>query len=76
MFLCAVLNQESDATSPWYMFNDFVVKNLSEEEVFSFKELWKVRFQAESMPSPRLTPHELDSCDHFARTGRLGAALG
>ncbi|KAJ8093092.1 poly(A)-specific ribonuclease [Marasmius tenuissimus] len=28
--------------SPWYLFNDFVVKNISEEEALSFPDRWKV----------------------------------
>ncbi|RUS20974.1 LOW QUALITY PROTEIN: hypothetical protein BC937DRAFT_93946 [Endogone sp. FLAS-F59071] len=28
--------------SPWYLFNDFLVKNVSEQEVMSFKSTWKI----------------------------------
>lgn len=28
--------------SPWYLFNDFVVQNISEEEALSFPGTWKV----------------------------------
>ena len=34
---------EASAKSPWYLFNDFLVKNIDAEEVFSFKGSWKVR---------------------------------
>lgn len=33
---------EPQAKSPWYLFNDFLVKNIEAEEVFSFKGSWKV----------------------------------
>jgi PAB-dependent poly(A)-specific ribonuclease subunit 2 len=33
---------ESDESSPWYLFNDFLVKNIEPEEVFSFKGTWKI----------------------------------
>ena len=32
-----------DRQSPWYVFNDFVVHNISEEEALSFPGKWKVR---------------------------------
>ncbi|KAF9053213.1 ubiquitin carboxyl-terminal hydrolase-domain-containing protein [Panaeolus papilionaceus] len=28
--------------SPWYLFNDFVVKNISEEQALDFREKWKI----------------------------------
>ncbi|KAI0059101.1 PAB-dependent poly-A-specific ribonuclease subunit PAN2 [Artomyces pyxidatus] len=31
-----------DGASPWYLFNDFVVQNISEEEALSFPGQWKV----------------------------------
>jgi PAB-dependent poly(A)-specific ribonuclease subunit 2 len=31
----------SDATSPWYLFNDFLVRNITEEEALSFPGVWK-----------------------------------
>lgn len=31
-----------DIGSPWYIFNDFVVANISEEEALSFPGPWKV----------------------------------
>lgn len=30
-----------DLTSPWFLFNDFVVNNVSEEEALSFPDQWK-----------------------------------
>ena len=35
------LDPSSD--SPWYLFNDFLVRSIREEEVLSFKGKWKVR---------------------------------
>jgi hypothetical protein len=32
-----------DLSSPWFLFNDFVVKNISEQEALSFQDKWKVR---------------------------------
>ena len=32
----------SDLISPWFIFNDFVVTNVSEEEALSFPGIWKV----------------------------------
>ncbi|RUS31626.1 ubiquitin carboxyl-terminal hydrolase-domain-containing protein [Jimgerdemannia flammicorona] len=32
----------SEKRSPWYLFNDFLVKNVTEQEVRSFKGSWKV----------------------------------
>lgn len=29
-------------SSPWFVFNDFVVRNISEEEALSFPDKWKV----------------------------------
>ncbi|KAG6878679.1 hypothetical protein C0993_011494 [Termitomyces sp. T159_Od127] len=31
-----------DLVSPWFIFNDFVVRNISEEEALSFPDKWKV----------------------------------
>lgn len=33
---------EGSESSPWYLFNDFLVKNIEADEVFSFKGSWKV----------------------------------
>jgi PAB-dependent poly(A)-specific ribonuclease subunit 2 len=33
---------DADATSPWFVFNDFLVTNVSEEEALSFPDDWKV----------------------------------
>ncbi|KAG6854601.1 hypothetical protein C0991_004203 [Blastosporella zonata] len=32
----------ADLQSPWFIFNDFVVRNISEEEALSFPDKWKV----------------------------------
>jgi PAB-dependent poly(A)-specific ribonuclease subunit 2 len=32
-----------DLLSPWFIFNDFSVQNISEEEALSFPGKWKVR---------------------------------
>lgn len=29
-------------SNPWYLFNDFVVKNISEQEALGFHDKWKV----------------------------------
>lgn len=40
----AVPSSELDADngSPWFIFNDFMVHNISEQEVLSFPGKWKV----------------------------------
>jgi hypothetical protein len=48
----------------WIMFNDFVVREVSEEEVFSFPDTWKVRY----LPLVKLTS---DSGNCHTRKGRL-----
>ena len=40
-----------DYFSPWFVFNDFAVKNISESEALSFPAKWKVCRQ-----SPLSTP--------------------
>jgi hypothetical protein len=40
MRTCSALTVVQDT---WIMFNDFVVREVSEEEVFSFPDTWKVR---------------------------------
>ncbi|KAG6879034.1 poly(A)-specific ribonuclease [Termitomyces sp. T32_za158] len=34
--------KRTDLISPWFIFNDFVVRNISEEEALSFPDKWKV----------------------------------
>lgn len=34
---------EDEGASPWYIFNDFVVRNVPEQEALSFPGRWKVR---------------------------------
>lgn len=36
------VEQEVDDKSPWYLFNDFLVRRIRKEEVLSFKGTWKV----------------------------------
>ncbi|EMD34423.1 hypothetical protein CERSUDRAFT_117294 [Gelatoporia subvermispora B] len=38
----ASVSQEPDTQSPWFLFNDFVVRNISEQEALSFPGSWKV----------------------------------
>lgn len=33
---------QSDLDSPWFIFNDFAVQNVSEREALSFPDKWKV----------------------------------
>lgn len=49
--LCTIVRvpEEEGATtvdgrkkSPWYLFNDFLVRNISEEEALSFQNTWKI----------------------------------
>jgi hypothetical protein len=40
-----VLEAEGTHDSPWFVFNDFVVRNISEEEALSFPDKWKVRLR-------------------------------
>ncbi|KAI8336757.1 ubiquitin carboxyl-terminal hydrolase-domain-containing protein [Chlamydoabsidia padenii] len=35
------LDEEEKAKSPWYIFNDFLIKRIRPEEITSFKGLWK-----------------------------------
>ncbi|KAH9484202.1 PAN2-PAN3 deadenylation complex catalytic subunit PAN2 [Psilocybe cubensis] len=34
--------ESNDASSPWFLFNDFVVTNISQQEALSFQGQWKV----------------------------------
>lgn len=34
--------EDLENISPWFIFNDFAVKNVSEEEALNFPDLWKV----------------------------------
>jgi hypothetical protein len=33
--------EDPEHTSPWFVFNDFAVRNVSEEEALNFPDLWK-----------------------------------
>ena len=37
--------QDPENISPWFVFNDFAVKNVSEEEALNFPDLWKASLQ-------------------------------
>ena len=41
----AVPEAEVSDPEPWFIFNDFVVQNISEEEALSFPSTWKVGVQ-------------------------------
>lgn len=36
------MDANDDSHSPWYLFNDFSVKNISEQEALGFPGAWKV----------------------------------
>lgn len=36
--------EHNDLTSPWFIFNDFVVNNVSEDEALSFPDRWKASY--------------------------------
>lgn len=38
------VEREMDDKSPWYLFNDFLVRRIRKEEVLSFKGTWKVSY--------------------------------
>lgn len=33
--------EDLENISPWFVFNDFAVRNVSEEEALNFPDLWK-----------------------------------
>jgi hypothetical protein len=41
--ISSVPDAEGQEDSPWFVFNDFVVRNVTEEEALSFPDKWKVR---------------------------------
>ena len=41
-FLVPGLEGDPKSISPWFVFNDFAVRNVSEEEALNFPDLWKV----------------------------------
>lgn len=58
---------ESDAKTPWYLFNDFLVRKIRPEEVFSFKGSWKTpavlqytRVELDSLLDLDVLPSEVD----------------
>ena len=38
--------QDPEYISPWFVFNDFAVRNVSEEEALNFPDMWKASLQA------------------------------
>ncbi len=61
-----------DVESPWTMFNDFLVRPVSEEAVFSFTLQWKVpaviifeRIDSEVMLDLKKLPTSLDPAGLF-----------
>lgn len=43
-FIVPEAEGRSDIASPWFVFNDFMVNNISEDEALSFPDKWKVRY--------------------------------
>ena len=41
MFLVPDSEQDPENISPWFVFNDFAVRNVSEEEALNFPDQWK-----------------------------------
>lgn len=44
-------NPQSETDSPWYIFNDFTVQNVSENEALSFSGPWKVCLENWAYPN-------------------------
>lgn len=58
---------EPDAKTPWYLFNDFLVRKIRPEEVFSFKGNWKTpavlqytRVELDSLLDLEVLPSKVD----------------
>ena len=47
---------DSEYSSPWFIFNDFVVQNVSEQDVLSFPGKWKVQYASPNVRSVALMP--------------------
>lgn len=47
---------QSDINSPWYIFNDFMVRNVTEEEALSFPGTWKVRVDTRFVDKKLIRP--------------------
>ncbi|KAJ7724179.1 ubiquitin carboxyl-terminal hydrolase-domain-containing protein [Mycena maculata] len=60
----------TDLVSPWFVFNDFVVQNISEEEALSFPDSWKV---PAIVYFERIDRH--DSLDFSALPSEMDAAI-
>lgn len=48
------VERDMDDKSPWYLFNDFLVRRIRKEEVLSFKGTWKVSHPHKHNPSMML----------------------
>jgi hypothetical protein len=48
-------NAANSGESPWYLFNDFTVRNVQEEEAISFPDRWKVKTAVDELMSSNLT---------------------
>jgi PAB-dependent poly(A)-specific ribonuclease subunit 2 len=61
-----------DLISPWFLFNDFSVQNISEKEALSFPGKWKVgAFMLERSGAY----FALGPCHLIPRTGRLSRTV-
>lgn len=61
---------DPEASSPWFVFNDFLVTNISEQEALSFAGGFKVRpnsLLSFHLPTPPIHPTEADSARLFVR---------
>lgn len=58
----------SDLDSPWFIFNDFAVQNVSEREALSFPDKWKVCLVERRSIEP--TQRHADSSNRVSRTSR------
>ena len=38
----AAVPEAEGSSSPWYLFNDFLVRNITQEEALTFQDGWKV----------------------------------
>lgn len=53
----SLIDADITADDRWVLFNDFVVREVSEEEVFQFPDAWKVSIPVERSPDDfRLPP--------------------
>jgi hypothetical protein len=66
--------KQTGSSSPWFVFNDFVVRNISEEEALHFPDTWKVCI----IPHSQLGPLKFSqgTCRRVPRTGRYARQTG